>query len=67
MLEAIPELRTYCDCLQDNVWRPCLLEQVEILHSLPLLQDGVNPAPNTLTKLVTLPASAIQGMAAITG
>jgi len=65
VIAAVPELRTYCDCLQDNAWHPCLLEQVDILQSLRLLQDGVNPALSPLTELVTLPASAFKDITTI--
>jgi len=67
VLDAIPELRTYCDCLQDIVWALCMLEQVNILYSLPLLQDGTNLSLSSTTELVILPTSAVKGMAAISG
>jgi len=65
VLEAIPELRTDCECLQHNVWAPCMLNQIDVLQSLPLLQDGANLALSTLTELVTLPVSASPNVQAL--
>lgn len=65
VLEALPELKTYCECLQHNIWAPCMLNQIDVLQSLPLLQDGANLALSTLTELVTLPATAMEKLAAI--